>query len=389
MTGIDRTNISVAAPVMMKELDFNAGVMGIVFSSFFWAYLLFNIPSGILADRFGPKIVYGIAAALWSVATTITGAAHSLFLLVACRFGLGIGEAVVFPISSKVVSEQFLPAQRGTVTGIYMAGYRLGMAITPIFSAWIITQWGWQTCFYFCGAVSFVWVALWVFTYPSMKENVPSAAPKKKFSWAVTKTLLSNRNTLAIIIIKFLSDYLVYMIITWLPGYLYMERKFTIVKMGIYASLPWIAGMIALPLVGMISDNLIKSGKTKTFARKVPLVISQLLASMIIFTPWIASPTIAVWLLIFVVTVESAVSGVLWTIPPEIAPSGEAGTLGGIMNTAGSLAGILSPIITGYIVVYTGSFTAAFIVAAACIALSAFFVTFFLGEIKPMDIEKA
>lgn len=389
LTGIDRSNISVAAPAMMADLGFNAGTMGIVFSSFFWTYLVFNLPSGFLADRYGPKIVYGSAAVLWAVTTCFTGTARSLASLVACRFSLGVGEAAVFPVSSKIVNERFLPEMRGTVTGIYMAGYRLGMAITPVAVAYIIQRWGWRISFYVTAAITLAWVILWFLTFPKLTAfEKESASQRKKMTWVSLRRLLTNRNTISIIIIKFLSDYLVYMIISWLPAYLFMERHFTIVKMGIYASLPWIAGMVALPLVGMISDSLIKAGKSKTFARKVPLVVSQLLASTIVLTPWVESPMVAIAILVFVVTAESAVSGVLWVVPTELAPAGEAGTLGGIMNTAGSIAGVLSPIITGFIVMATGSFTMAFVVAGVAIVLSALFVIFLLGELKPIDLKE-
>jgi cyanate permease len=90
-------------------------------------------------------------------------------------------------------------------------------------------------------------------------------------------------------------------------------------------------------------------------------------------------------MLIFVVALECAFSAMLWTVPPELARTGEAATLAGIMNTAGSLAGILSPMITGFLVVATGSFTAAFIVAAGANILSAVFTVFLLGRIETDD----
>jgi ACS family glucarate transporter-like MFS transporter len=167
-----------------------------------------------------------------------------------------------------------------------------------------------------------------------------------------------------------------------MPGYLVMERHFTILKMGIYASLPWLVGMIVPPFIGMFSDFLIVRGKSKTYARKLPLVLCQVLAASIVLLNWISSPMIVVWLLVFVVALECSFSAMLWTVPTELARTGEAATLGGIMNTAGSLAGILSPMITGFIVVATGSFTVAFIIAGAANILSAVFTLFLLGRIE-------
>ena len=71
--GLDRSSISVAAPVIMDELDIAPTQMGLLLSAFFWSYTICNIPAGRLADRFGAKKVLGGAAAIWSVASALTG----------------------------------------------------------------------------------------------------------------------------------------------------------------------------------------------------------------------------------------------------------------------------------------------------------------------------
>jgi ACS family glucarate transporter-like MFS transporter len=378
--GIDRGNISVASTTMMKDLHINAGVMGIIFSSFFWSYLFCNIPSGILADRYGPRKIYGIASALWAAATILTGAVSSFVALIGCRLGLGVGESAVFPINSKVANEYFPPERRATVMATAMAGYRLGLATCPMLIAAILVHWGWRTSFYLTGAASLAWALLWVLTFP--RQKTVAGATARKMDRTVIRRMLSRRNTIAIVIIKFFCDYMAYLIVAWMPGYLVIERKFTILKMGVYASLPWIAGMVVPPLIGMFSDYLLARGYSKTTARKLPLVLCQVFAASIVILNWISAPSVVVGLLVFVVSLECAFSAMLWTIPPELARAGEAATLAGIMNTAGSLAGILSPMITGFLVVATGSFTVAFIVAGAANILSAVFTVFLLGRIE-------
>jgi cyanate permease len=152
--------------------------------------------------------------------------------------------------------------------------------------------------------------------------------------------------------------------------------------MGIYASLPWIVGMVVPPFIGMFSDYLVARGCTKTFARKFPLVLCQVFAASIVVLNWVSSATVVVLLLVFVVALECSFSALLWTVPPELARTGEAATLGAIMNTSGSLAGILSPMITGFVVMATGSFAIAFIIAGAANILSALFTLFLLGKIE-------
>ncbi|MDR3563406.1 MAG: MFS transporter [Negativicutes bacterium] len=383
INALDRMNISVSSTAMMKDLHINPGVMGILFSAFFWTYLLFNIPIGAFADRVGTKKAYAIAVALYSLATMATGLFRTLPGIIACRAAVGAGEAGAFPMSTKVVNETFESHFRGTVTGIYMAGFRLGFAATPVFVAFIISRWGWQASFYITGLISLVWVGLWLATYPKTKL-VNGAASTKKFDWDTMKKLLKERNTIAIVVIKFFQDYLFFLFVTWLPGYLVIQRHFTLMKMGIYASLPWIVGMFATPAIGMLSDALIRRGINRTAARKVPMIVCQLLAATVIMTGWVESPMVAVWLVILGVAAEGGSSAVLWTVPADLARPGEAGTLGGIMNTAGAAAGILSPIVTGYIVATTHSFNAAFVVAGIMIIVATFAVIFLLGEVEQM-----
>lgn len=380
--GIDRSNISVASTTMMRELHINAGLMGIIFSAFFWSYTLFNIPSGIMADRHGPKKIYAIASIIWSTVTVMTGLASTVAAFIACRLGLGVGESAVFPINAKVANEYFPPERRATVMAMSMAGYRAGLAICPIIIAPILVRWGWRVSFYVSGIASLVWVAVWILTFPK-RQVAPATQARKKFDRGIVFRLLSRRDTLAIVVIKFFCDYMGFLIVAWMPGYLVMERHFTILKMGIYASLPWLVGMIVPPLIGMFSDFLIVRGKSKTFARKLPLVLCQVFAASIVLLNWISSPMVVVWLLVFVVALECSFSAMLWTVPTELARTGEAATLGGIMNTAGSLAGILSPMITGFVVVATGSFSVAFYIAGAANILSAVFTLFLLGKIEP------
>jgi len=385
ITSFDRVNISVASTAIMKDLQINAGTMGIVFSSFFWAYVLCNIPAGLVTDRFGPRKVYTVCGTLWSLATFFTGVVSSVPGLIAMRLGIGTSEAVIYPITIKTLNEKFESAQRGIVMGLCMAGTRVGLATTPLIIAWVINGWGWRNSFYFSAIISIMWVALWAITYPTLTSEKEAQSSSNKFQLTIIKKLITKRNTWAIVCIKFLSDYIFYMIITWLPGYLVMVRHFTILQMGVYASLPWVVGMISQPVIGSISDYMIKRDLSRTFARKATIVICQILTGSIVFVDWIESPMVAVWLLIFVVAVESGISAVLWTLPAELADTGDAGTLAGIMNTAGALAGILAPIVTGFIYMATGSFSMAFVIAGAGILLASVCVLFFLGEVKPMS----
>ena len=94
---IDRTNLSVAAPLLKSELGLSASQLGILLSAFFWTYSFMQIPVGWLVDRFEVKWVFAIGFLIWSAATAFTGVVHTFVALLAIRVVLGVGESVAYP----------------------------------------------------------------------------------------------------------------------------------------------------------------------------------------------------------------------------------------------------------------------------------------------------
>jgi len=390
INAIDRSSMGAANSFIAKDLHLDPATMGIILSVFGWTYVLFNLPAGWLSDRFGTKKVYGIAASIWSIASAMTGLAKTSAHLIISRAFVGLGEAANFPSATKVVAENFSPASRNTATGIYLAGLRLGYALTPGIMIGLMVWFGsqahpnWRMAFIITGLGSLLWVVLWFSTF---RENV---RPKKngktsRLNQALTLELLKKRNTWAIVCIKFFQDYIYYLYLTWLPSYLIEERHMDLEAVAFYATLPWVAGMMAQPLIGMLADFLIKKGLDPTKVKKSLLVLMQLIALTIVGAAFAPSAETAAWCLIIALAAESASTAILWTLPQDLAPRGTAGTLGGIMNTAGAGAAIVSPMMTGFIVQYAG-FPAALIAGGCSLAFSILSVCFFLTRIRTMTI---
>lgn len=361
----------------------DAGMMGIALSAFAWSYLIMNVPAGGMADKFGAKRTLGWAAGLWSVCSALTGSAtHYLHVLLA-RIGVGIGESASFPVNAKVVSTHFRPEERGTAIGFYTAGLRVGFAVTPLLMAWLISHRNWRFAFYVTGLGSLFWVALWAFTYREVKTETTATATVARIPWS---ELLRSRTVLGLVLCKFFQDYLFYLFVTWLPAYLILGRGFTVMKMGWYASLPWIAGAIAQPLTGALSDWLIRRGVSITLSRKSIIIVMQLAAASVVVAGYVRDPMVAVWLLTLAVACESASTSILWTTCTDVAPPLAEGSLAGIMNTAGALAGILAPTVTGFFVKVTGSFQQALLIGSCMVVMAAFSMWFVVGELKPIQI---
>jgi MFS family permease len=383
INAIDRASLSTAAPDMMAELGMDPGLMGIALSAFFWSYIIMNIPAGWMADKYGAKRALGWAAGLWSVSSALTGAATHYLHVILARIGVGIGEAASFPVNARIVTNSFPPEQRGTAVGFYTSGLRLGFALTPILMACLISKWSWRLAFYVTGIGSLLWVALWYFTYKEARKASIAAETNRGILW---RKLLRNRTVLGLVLCKFFQDYLYYLFVTWLPAYLIMGRGFTIMKMGWYASLPWIAGAVAQPLVGSASDWLIRRGVSTTISRKTIIITMQLMAGSVVLAGYAEDAITAVWLLTLSVACESASTSTLWAACTDVAPPSAAGALAGIMNTAGAVAGVLAPTVTGFLLKATGSFQEALLIGSCMVVLAALSMWFVVGKLKPISL---
>src|SRR5207249_1601663 len=166
MSYLDRVNLSIAGPTIQKEFGLTDVQLGYVFSAFVWSYALFQAPSGRIADRFGPRWVLTFGILWWSACTALTGLAPAglsiaVPVLVAIRFLLGAGEAVMFPAANRLVASWIPMPERGMATGIILGGVGIGSAVAPPLIVWIMLNWGWRWAFFIMAPIGIVSALLW------------------------------------------------------------------------------------------------------------------------------------------------------------------------------------------------------------------------------------
>ena len=141
---VDRVNISVAAPLLRKEMGLTATELGLIFSAFAYPYAAMQIFGGWLSDKFGPRLVLAVLSIIWAVATILTGFAWGLGSLIVFRVLLGIGEGGAFPSATRAMTHWFPPSERGFAQGITHSFARLGGAVTPPIVLAIVAMSGWR-----------------------------------------------------------------------------------------------------------------------------------------------------------------------------------------------------------------------------------------------------
>jgi sugar phosphate permease len=396
ITYLDRVNISAAAPVISKEFGFDKITMGAIFSAFVWAYALFQVPGGWLADRFGPRNVLTAIVAYWSVMTAVTASAAGGLSFIVVRFLFGVGEAGAFPGATRAMQVWYPPRERGFVQGITHSASRLGAAIAPPFVILIMTTFGWREAFYICGAVGVVWALWWYFTYRNLPEehalvnraelerirgtdaqgnvNQPRLEARADVPW---RTLLRSPNMWAIMCAYFTYVYCLWIFLSWLPSYLIEYRHFTLFTVGFLASLPLLAGVVGDTVGGLATDWLLrKTGNAKLSRRLVAIV--GLLGCVVCIVPaaLVEDAHAAVYCLTGAGFFLECTIGPSWAVPMDTGGK-YSGTVSGMMNMAGNFGGALSPLVFGALA-QLGSWQAPFIVAAALLVIGAAIWAFWL-----------
>jgi MFS family permease len=339
-----------------------------------------QIPMGLLADRANLRWLYAGTFALWSFAQGLTGFARSFAELIGCRMFLGIGEAIYLVGGTKTVSLLFPLSQRGLPCGLFDAGTRTGLVLEGLTIGWLLQTLGWHKTFLVVGFVALVWLIPWLLvTPPEMRDT--EAAPNREPSmlpWAQVRSLLLNRGILGVLMGFFCFDYFWYLLLTWLPSYLVNVRQLTILKAGIYASIPFLVFGVSQPLGGWIADRLIRGGADPVRTRKAIISVAFLSGLLIIPAAHVTSANAALLLLAASCLVGLSTANQL-VLLQACTPPDRVGLAVGVYNFVGNLAGILAPIATGFVIQVSGSYTPAFVLAAVALALSQFAYWFIVG----------
>lgn len=354
---LDRVCISTASPAIMEELDLKEWQMGYVFSVFTLAYALFEVPSGWLMDRFGPRRMLTRIVFWWSVMTSVTGAAAGFKSLLFLRGLFGLGEAGMFPGCARVFARWLPSREHGRAFGLVLMTAALGGALTPPLVVYLLDRVTWHWVFAIFGTVGVVWAVVWAIWFrddPHDHKGVneeelevigtnPPVPHEKVPWWGIAR----NRNLFAICIMYFTSIYGWYFYITWLPKYLLTVRGFDMKGMGWFSALPLLGIALGVAFGGWLSDVLTRRYGSR-LGRRLPGLVGLPLAAMgVVAAVWTTSPHEAAWLMAAAAGWAAMGVSPAWAVCLETGGK-HVGVVSGAMNTFGNLGGALSPVVIGY-----------------------------------------
>ncbi|AMO97451.1 D-galactonate transporter family protein [Collimonas fungivorans] len=367
---LDRSNLSIAAPELMRELAIDPVHAGWIFSAFGWTYAAMQIPGGWLVDRVTPRVLYALALALWSLATIFLGFIGSFAGLFALRLLVGALEAPAYPINNRVVTTWFPERERATAIGFYTSGQFVGLAFLTPLLAWLQQAYGWHMVFVSTGLTGIAWAAIWYLVYREPRQfkganaaeielirsggglvDIAQAASAQKpgFSVADLGLVLSRRKLWGIYLGQYAVNSTLWFFLTWFPTYLVKYRGMDFIKSGFLASLPFLAAFLGVLSSGVFSDWLIRKGASVGLARKLPIISGLLISTCIIGANYVDSTA---WIIVFMAVAffGNGFASISWSLVSSLAPAKMLGLTGGVFNFIGNLAAITTPLVIGFLI---------------------------------------
>ncbi len=401
---IDRGNLAIAAPLLKDDLSLSLYQLGLLFSSFFWTYAIFQIVSGWLVDRFAVNWVLALGILLWSAATFGTGLVHGFKLLLAMRLILGIGESVAYPSYSKIISRHFSEFQRGRANSLISAGQASGPAFGTLVGGMLMARIGWRLFFVVLGLASSLWLLPWL---KFLRKNAPSSESDSKPVPANDVILPSGKSALENVVESsaasatilqilqqrsawgtfaglFAYNYIWYFFITWLPFYLMRERQFSVQGMTIVSAIAFLVLACSALASGWLSDRWIAAGGTPTRVRKTFTGAGPVIASSLVLVGIVTNHAIAVAILMLACIGLGMCTSNIWAVTQTLAGPATSGKWTGLQNFTGNLAGWIAPALIGLIVQQTGKFFWVFVITSGVTLLGAAAWIFLVGPIKPI-----
>jgi len=402
-----RSDVSIAAPVMMLELGLSELEWGWVVAAFTLSYAIFQFPGGIFGDKVGPRKALAVIASLWSIAMLLTvlvpgpavvSGAVMLGSLMAARFLVGVVQAPIFPVTNIAISRWFPVGGWALPTGLSSTGLTLGFAASAPVMAWLIAEYGWRTAFIVVAPLGFVVSALWWWyardhpaEHPSINaaevelitanKAAPIMTPINPPGWV---RLLKNRNMLLLTASYFCSNFVFFSTFSWFYYYAVTVREFDAGTAGYVTSTQWIAGAAGAALGGWLCDHLVHKFGLR-WGSRWPIIVGQTgCAVFLVIGAYHANAVVAVSFLALCFFFQQITEGSYWSASIAIGNQ-LAGAAGGILNTGANIMGIVTALLVPWIAV-TISWQVA-IASGAIFSLLALVILMFVRADEPIILD--
>lgn len=394
---IDRQVIGILKPFIATDLNWSEKDYGYIVTAFQIAYAIGLLLTGRFLDKIGVRSGYFWAVVVWSIAGIGHAAARGVLSFAFARAALGIGESANFPAAVKSVAEWFPKKERAFATGLFNSGSTVGAIVAPVVVSAITLSFGWRLAFIATGALGFIWIGFWLafyhqpsehpklslqeFEYINQDDDV--SIPDQKMRW---HQLLAYRQTYAICWTRFISDWIWWFFLFWIPDFLNKTQHINLKEMVLPLIMIYAVSSVGGIGGGWISSQLIKSGKSIDFARKTTILLCAFLVMPIILVSYIGNLWVVVLLIALAAAGHQGWASNIFSLVSDIFPKKAVGSMTGLCGFIGAIGGALSATFVGIILETTKSYFLIFAIASVMYFINWLIIKIFIREIKPIQI---
>lgn len=397
----DRSIIGVMAPTLEKIFGWTNADYANIMISFKVAYALGMLSMGSFIDKLGTKKGYILSIGLWSffgMLHALVRPGWSVIGFAAARFGLGFGESGNFPAAIKTTAEWFPKKDRAFATGLFNAATSIGAIAAPFVIGWIVHENGknWQIPFLITGALSALWVFLWLRTYkkPEVHPKVSKeelayiqgdseVENEEKLPW---KSVAGKRQTWAFALAK-VTDAVWWFYLFWGAKFLAETFDVNIKNIALPFFVIYILADGGSILGGYLSGVFIRKGWSINKARKVTLLICALIILPVAFVAITDNKWLAIFLIGLGAAGHQAWSANIFTLASDVFPKKATASVVGIGGMIGAVAGIVADFALGSVLDQAGNtgYFWAFLIAGSCYLVILGLVHLIMPKMTPLD----
>jgi ACS family hexuronate transporter-like MFS transporter len=348
----DRLTLSMVSVDVRGEFGLSETDYAHIVTGFLIAYAIAYALSGMVVDRLGTKRGFALFILAWSASQIAHAMTVGKWSLAGARFALGLSEPGNWPAAAKAVGEWFPASQRALAVGIFNAGSSAGSMLAPPMVAWLTLRYGWRASFVATGAMGLAVLAVWwvVYSSPTESQAQPAAGEsgaEESVSWL---RLMREPQCYSLILVRFLTDPVIYFVIFWLPEYLRKERGFDLAMVGKLAWVPFVFGGVGYVLGGWLSGRMMEAGVSLPQARKRVMLMGAAVMPAAMFAPFVPEVWLVIVTICFVTFGHAFWVSNLQTIPTDIYAGRRVGTVSGLSGMGGAIGGALASLATGWLV---------------------------------------
>lgn len=345
-------------------------MMGLLMSSFVFAYGASALFLSFSSDMFGPRRTLSLITLVLAVGMALMGSVTSYTAMLAGRVVLGVAEGPQFGSANVAVKRWFMPGERGFATSLWTVGAPLGSMIGFPLIIFLVAQYGWRASFYLLAALNglivlpAVWLLLRDNPNKSLSAPIPALAGETLPFRTAIGLLLGNGGFWLLAIYDCGAMIYLWGLNSWLPTYLTQARHFDVAHSALFSSLPFLFMLGGSFFGGWLGDRL-KS-------RAAICLLGLLLAGVAILgATYVEDATHAALLLALSAGLWGMTVPTLFAMGTEIIP-GKVTALGfGVYAGIANLVGAAAPLLMGILIGQSGNYTQGLmVIVVSCVVLS-------------------